>query len=53
MANIIHRIGIKASPDKVYRALATIEGLAGWWTVNYFSTIITGVKKLNSWAIAA
>jgi uncharacterized protein YndB with AHSA1/START domain len=34
MANIIHRIGIKASADRVYRALSTIEGLAGWWTVN-------------------
>lgn len=32
MAEIIHRVGIKASPDKVFRALSTIEGLAGWWT---------------------
>ena len=32
MAEIIHRVGIKVSPDKVFRAISTIEGLAGWWT---------------------
>ena len=32
MANIIHRIGIKSSPAQVYTAIATIEGLAHWWT---------------------
>ncbi|HWJ92602.1 MAG TPA: SRPBCC domain-containing protein, partial [Flavisolibacter sp.] len=30
--NIIHRIGIKAAPDKVYKAIATIQGLSNWWT---------------------
>jgi uncharacterized protein YndB with AHSA1/START domain len=34
LLHYLHRIGIKASAEKVYRALATIEGLAGWWTVN-------------------
>jgi uncharacterized protein YndB with AHSA1/START domain len=34
MFEILHRVGIKASPDKVYRALATPEGLAGWWTTD-------------------
>jgi uncharacterized protein YndB with AHSA1/START domain len=32
MPDIIHRIGIKASPAAVYQALSTIQGLAGWWT---------------------
>jgi uncharacterized protein YndB with AHSA1/START domain len=32
MVDIIHRIGIKAPPAKVYAALATAEGIAGWWT---------------------
>ena len=32
MVDIIHRIGIKAPASKVYAALATIEGVAGWWT---------------------
>ena len=33
MPDILHKVGIKSvSPDHVYRALATIEGLAGWWT---------------------
>ena len=32
MVDIIHRVGIKAPVSKVYVALSTIEGLAGWWT---------------------
>lgn len=32
MVNIIHRVGIKAPASQVYAALATIEGLSGWWT---------------------
>jgi uncharacterized protein YndB with AHSA1/START domain len=32
MVSIIHRIGIKSSADKVFKALSTIEGLANWWT---------------------
>ncbi len=32
MVDIIHRIGIKAPISKVYAALSTIEGIAGWWT---------------------
>ena len=34
MADILHRVGIKSSPEEVYKALATREGLAGWWTKN-------------------
>lgn len=29
---IVHRIGVKAPAAQVYAALATIDGLAGWWT---------------------
>ncbi|MEO8410425.1 MAG: SRPBCC domain-containing protein [Propionivibrio sp.] len=32
MIDIIHRVGIKAPVSKVYAALSTIEGVAGWWT---------------------
>jgi uncharacterized protein YndB with AHSA1/START domain len=32
MADIIHRIGIKASRKQVYTALSAINGLANWWT---------------------
>lgn len=32
MFHIHHRIGIKASIDKVYNALSTVEGIAAWWT---------------------
>ena len=34
MADILHRVGIKSSPDKVYKALSTVDGLSGWWTNN-------------------
>jgi uncharacterized protein YndB with AHSA1/START domain len=34
MVDILHRVGIKASLAEVYKALATREGLAGWWTTN-------------------
>jgi uncharacterized protein YndB with AHSA1/START domain len=31
--DILHRVGVKASsPDAVYDALTTVDGLAGWWT---------------------
>lgn len=31
MVDIAHRVGIKASANKVYQALATPEGVAAWW----------------------
>ena len=40
MFDILHRVGITASLDKVYKALATPEGVAGWWT-----TDTTGDRK--------
>jgi uncharacterized protein YndB with AHSA1/START domain len=32
MADIRHRVGIKAPQQQVYAALATKEGLVDWWT---------------------
>jgi uncharacterized protein YndB with AHSA1/START domain len=32
MVDILHRVGVLSSPDEVYTALTTVEGLAGWWT---------------------
>jgi uncharacterized protein YndB with AHSA1/START domain len=35
MLDILHKVGIRSSSlDKVYRALTTLEGLSGWWTVD-------------------
>jgi uncharacterized protein YndB with AHSA1/START domain len=34
MADILHRVGIKSSLDDVYKALATRDGAAAWWTTN-------------------
>ncbi len=42
MVDIIHRVGIKAPLSKVYAALSTIDGLAGWWT-----TQTTGSAKVG------
>ena len=33
-SDILHRVGIKASPNDAYKALTTREGLAGWWTTD-------------------
>lgn len=32
MVDIAYRVGIRSTPHAVYRALATREGVAGWWT---------------------
>ncbi|GAA1816466.1 SRPBCC domain-containing protein [Luedemannella flava] len=34
MVDILHQVGVRSTPDKVYGALTTIEGLEGWWTTN-------------------
>ena len=32
MTDMLHKIIIKAAPQKVYDALTTKEGLSAWWT---------------------
>lgn len=32
--DIVHRVGIQAPPSRVYDALTTVGGLAGWWTTD-------------------
>lgn len=32
MTDILHRVGIRAPASRVYAALATVEGISGWWT---------------------
>ncbi len=34
MVDILHRVGVTSSPEEVYDALTTIDGLKGWWTEN-------------------
>ncbi len=34
MVDILHRVGITATPEKVYQALTTVDGLAAWWTTD-------------------
>ncbi len=33
MPDIVHRVGIKSTPKKVFEALTTIKGLSHWWIV--------------------
>jgi len=33
MPDILHRVGIKATPRKVFEALSTIDGISHWWVV--------------------
>jgi uncharacterized protein YndB with AHSA1/START domain len=43
MVDILHRVGVSTpSPDKVYEALTTIEGLSGWWTDDTTGTAEVG-----------
>jgi uncharacterized protein YndB with AHSA1/START domain len=42
MADIIHRIGIKAPASKAYEAVSTAQGVAGWWTRDATSTAAVG-----------
>ncbi|PJZ68300.1 activator of HSP90 ATPase [Leptospira perolatii] len=42
MPDIIHRVGINAKPEKVYKALTTISGLSHWWVSD-----TTGNANLN------
>ena len=32
MATIYHQVGIRATLNDVYKAIATTEGVTGWWT---------------------
>jgi uncharacterized protein YndB with AHSA1/START domain len=43
MADILHRVGVQTpTPEKVYDALTTTEGLAGWWTEDTTGTSEVG-----------
>jgi uncharacterized protein YndB with AHSA1/START domain len=33
MPDILHRVGIKDKPEKVFEALSTINGLRHWWII--------------------
>jgi uncharacterized protein YndB with AHSA1/START domain len=44
MADIIHRIGIKAPAREVYDAVSTARGVAGWWSRDTTGTATVGGK---------
>ena len=41
MVDILHRVGIAATPEKVFNALTTMEGVRAWWC----STATGGAAK--------
>ena len=49
MVDILHRVGAeRVTPDRVYNALTTIDGLAGWWTTDTTgSTDVGGVIEFR------
>jgi uncharacterized protein YndB with AHSA1/START domain len=42
VVDIVHRIGIKAPVTRVYEAVSTAQGVAGWWTEDTTSTASVG-----------
>jgi uncharacterized protein YndB with AHSA1/START domain len=42
MPDILHRVGIRSSPEKVFAALSQEEGLAGWWTKDVKASPVVG-----------
>lgn len=48
MSSITHRVGIRAPAARVYQALSTVEGLAGWWTRDTRGTSAVGERLVFS-----
>lgn len=44
MPDLHHGVEIEASPEKVYEAIATREGLRGWWTADSHADADVGGK---------
>jgi uncharacterized protein YndB with AHSA1/START domain len=42
MVDILHRVGVVAPLDDVYKAVTTQDGLAAWWTVDTVDTSTDG-----------
>jgi uncharacterized protein YndB with AHSA1/START domain len=43
MLDILHRIGVKdSSPEAVYEALTTLDGLSGWWASDTTGSVELG-----------
>ena len=54
MPDILHRVGVKASPKDVYDVLATRQGLAAWWTNDTRATPMSAASfnsVYTSWRI--
>jgi len=34
MPDILHSVGIRSAPKKVFEALSTIDGISHWWIVD-------------------
>jgi uncharacterized protein YndB with AHSA1/START domain len=45
MVDILHRVGVAATPQSVYQALSTVEGVAAWWSAE--TTLDDGVLRVR------
>ena len=50
MADIVHRVGIRSTPKKVFETLSTIDGLSHWWIVDTKGTAKKGGTILFGFA---
>lgn len=48
MVDILHRVGVQAPLDEVYDAIATPDGVAGWWTTDTTGDSEVGGKLIAS-----
>ncbi len=48
MPDILHRVGIKSTPKKVFKALSTIDGLSRWWVVGTNANAKQGGTNTNA-----
>src|SRR5438309_8007999 len=44
--DLLHRIGIAAPAERIYRAITTEEGIKGWWTTDVKMDTQAGGKAM-------
>jgi len=47
VATIYHQVGIRAPVEKVFDAIATLEGISGWWTPTTGDSNTGGMLSFN------
>jgi hypothetical protein len=50
---VVHSIDVKTTPERIYDALATQQGLAGWYTPNTRAVLKIGSPPSNAIPVRA